>query len=79
MSWEGHIHSDPSIMLGKPVVRGTPLTVEFVLDQFAGGWSEQEVVENYPRLSPDALRAAFACAAESIRVQTRFPVPLSAE
>jgi uncharacterized protein (DUF433 family) len=79
MDWEQHIRSDSTIMLGKPVVQGTRLTVEFVLDLFAGGWSEQEVIENYPRLSRDALRAVFAYAAESIRVHALSRVPKPAE
>jgi uncharacterized protein (DUF433 family) len=52
---------------GKPVVIGTRLSVEFLLGLFAAGWSEQQVLDNYPTLSFEALRAVFAYAAEGLR------------
>ncbi|MBI5187504.1 MAG: DUF433 domain-containing protein, partial [Nitrospirae bacterium] len=45
--WRKFIHSDPEILLGKPVVKGTRLSVEFILGLFAEGWTEQQVLENY--------------------------------
>ena len=67
MDWWHYIHSDPEILGGKPVVKGTRLSVEFLLGLFAAGWSEQQVLENYPTLTLEALRAVFAFAAESMR------------
>lgn len=64
MDWRGYIHSDPEVLLGKPVVKGTRLAVDFILRLFAAGWTESQVLENYPTLSPEALRAVFAFAAE---------------
>lgn len=64
MNWEEKITSDPEIMVGKPVVRGTRLTVEFILDRFADGWTEKMILENYPNLTHDDLRAIFAYAAD---------------
>ena len=66
IDWERYIHADPRILVGKPVVKGTRLGVEFILRLFASGWTEQQVLENYPRLTPEALRAVFAFAAESV-------------
>jgi len=63
MDWREYIHSDPKILLGKPVVKGTRLSVEFLLGLFAVGWTEQQVLENYSSLTPESLRAAFAFAA----------------
>jgi uncharacterized protein (DUF433 family) len=60
MDWRAYIHADPDILLGKPVVKGTRLAVEFILRLFAAGWTEQQVLESYPSLTPDALRAIFA-------------------
>ena len=65
MQWQEHIHSDPSILLGKPVVRGTRLSVEFLLGLFATGWTHEQLLENYPNLTPEALSAVFACVADS--------------
>ena len=60
MNWREYIHSDPKILVGKPVVKGTRLSVEFLLGLFAVGWTEQQVLENYPSLTSEALRAVFA-------------------
>jgi len=60
MNWREYIHSDPKILVGKPVVKGTRLSVEFLLGLFAVGWTEQQVLENYPSLTPEALKAVFS-------------------
>ena len=67
MHWQPYIHSDPGILLGKPIVKGTRLAVDFLLRLFAAGWTEQQVLDNYPTLTPEALRAVFAFAAECMR------------
>ena len=48
MTWESYIHSDPTILAGKPVVRGTRLAVDFIMRLLATGWSESQILENYP-------------------------------
>jgi len=50
INWRNFIHSDPEILLGKPVVKGTRLSVEFILGLFANGWTERQIIENYPTL-----------------------------
>lgn len=74
MDWQTYVHSDPEILSGKPVVKGTRLAVDFVLGLFALGWTEQQVLENYPTLTPQSLRAVFAYAAESLRDETLITV-----
>ncbi|MBD2525982.1 DUF433 domain-containing protein [Nostoc sp. FACHB-133] len=64
MGWQQYIHSDPKILLGKPTVKRTRLSVEFLLGLFAAGWTEQQVLENYPTLTLEALRAVFVFTAE---------------
>ena len=63
MAGSEHIVCDPDVLGGKPTIRGTRLSVEFVLGLFAEGWTEEKVLDNYPSLSPDALRAAREYAA----------------
>jgi uncharacterized protein (DUF433 family) len=65
MNWREHIHSDPEILAGKPVVRGTRLGAGFVLELFASGWTHGQVLDSYPQLTPEALRAVIAFAAEA--------------
>ncbi len=74
MDWRQYIHSDADILLGKPVVKGTRLAVEFILGLFASGWTEQQVLENYPTLTPELLQAVFAFAVECMRDQAVFAV-----
>jgi uncharacterized protein (DUF433 family) len=66
MNWKAHIHSDPKILLGKPVIKGTRLSVEFVLGLFSEGWTEQQVLESYPTLSTESVQAVVAFAAECL-------------
>ncbi len=70
MGWRDHIHSDPEILSGKPVVKGTRLSVEFLLGLFAAGWTEEQVLENYPTLDAETIRAVFAFAAEHVREES---------
>jgi uncharacterized protein (DUF433 family) len=65
MNWKSHIQSNPKILLGKPVIKGTRLSVEFVLGLFSEGWTQQQVIENYPTLNPESIQAVFAFAAEN--------------
>ena len=75
MDWREHIHSDPKILVGKPVVKGTRLAVDFILELFAAGWTERQVLENYPTLTPEGVRAVFAFAAESVREVSLYVLP----
>jgi len=59
MNWQDYIHSDPKIVAGKPVIKGTRLSVEFILGRLADGWSEQMILESYPRLTSESLRAIY--------------------
>jgi uncharacterized protein (DUF433 family) len=75
MDWQQYIHSDPEILLGKPVVKGTRLAVDFILGLFATGWTEKQVLGNYPTLTSEALRAVFAFAAECMREEALYAIP----
>jgi uncharacterized protein (DUF433 family) len=74
MTWADHIHADPAVLGGKPVIRGTRLAVDFVLGLLAEGWSRDQLRANYLQLSDDALRAVFAYAAEVLHDQTLLPI-----
>lgn len=60
MNWQDHIISDKNILLGKPTIKGTRLSVEFIIDRMANGWTEQQLLDNYSRLTNESLRAVFA-------------------
>ncbi|MGQ9815055.1 MAG: DUF433 domain-containing protein [Candidatus Roseilinea sp.] len=73
--WRNHIHSDTKVLRGKPVVKGTRLSMDFLLGLLAAGWTEQQILDSYPALTPDAVRAIFAFAADALRDQTTYPIP----
>jgi uncharacterized protein (DUF433 family) len=64
MKLTDRIVTDPAVLVGKPVVRGTRLSVDFLLDLMAQGWPEAEILRNYPGLTRDDLLACREYAAE---------------
>ncbi len=67
MDWREHIETDENILLGKPVIKGTRISVEHIIDILASGWTEEQILENYPRLSKEKLQAVFAYIQEIIK------------
>lgn len=67
MDWRPYIISDKKILTGKPVIKGTRLSVEFILGLFANGWQEEEVLKNYPSLKKVDILAAFAFAQDEVK------------
>ncbi len=73
VDWERFIAIDPEIVFGKPHVKGTRLAAEFILDLYAAGWSDAQVLASYPTLTLDAIRAVFAYAAECLSEKQAAP------
>ncbi len=73
VDWRPFIGVDPDIVFGKPRVTGTRLAVEFLLELFAGGWTEAEVLDSYPSLTRADLRAVFAYAASLAKERQERP------
>jgi len=78
VDWKKYIHSDPDILLGKPVVKGTRLSVEFILGLFSNGWTEQQVLENYPTLTKESILAVFAFTTDCMREELLYSIPFEA-
>jgi uncharacterized protein (DUF433 family) len=64
------ITADPSVMMGKPCIRGTRITVELVLRKLGSGRSIGDIIEAYPHISEDDIRAALAFAADYMQHET---------
>ena len=64
---------DPDVMVGKPVVRGTRITVELVIGLLAQGWTEQEILAAYPHLTRDDILACLAYAQELVSAEKVYP------
>lgn len=75
MPWQDRIVADPAVLVGKPVIRGTRLAVEFLLELMAEGWSQPDILRNYPQLAAEDLQAALAHAAELTRLERAYPLP----
>lgn len=71
VNWREHIVCDPAVLGGKPILKGTRLAVEFVLEILAAGWNQAAIRENYPNLTEERVRAVLAYAAETFR-EERF-------
>ena len=74
MNWQERITLDPEVLTGKPVVRGTRLAVEFVIGLLAEGWSEEDVLRNYPGLTREDIQACLAYASAAPRVEKVYPL-----
>ena len=60
MDWQNYIVSDKEVLLGKPTIKGTRISVEHIVGLLAQGWNENEILENFPRLTKESLQAVFA-------------------
>ncbi len=68
------ITSDPKVMMGKPVVAGTRITVELILDKLAAEETVEQILAAHPRLTEKGIRAALAFAAEALRADVVYPL-----
>ena len=75
MSATDRIVIDPKVMLGKPVIRGTRITVELIVRKLAEGATEEELLDGYPRLTPEDIRAALAYAADAVAHEETILLP----
>ena len=79
MNWKDYIVSDKEILLGKPTINGTRISVEHIVSLLAQGWSEAQILENYPRLTKESLQAVFTYIQECIHDGLLFsPIKKSA-
>ncbi len=68
------IISDPAVMMGKPVIAGTRITVELILEKLAAGETIKEICSAHPRLTHEAIFAALQFAAEALRADVVYPI-----
>jgi uncharacterized protein (DUF433 family) len=78
MDWQQRIVSTPGTLFGKPRIAGTRIGVEFVLDLLASGWTEADILENYPHLKPEDLQAVFAFVRDCMKDMAFLSAPAAA-
>lgn len=72
MNWQDRITVDPNILVGKPVIKGTRLAVEFIVELLANGWSEQQIRENYPGVTRDDISACLHYATDVLKSERLY-------
>jgi len=76
MNWSLYIETNGNVLSGKPVIKGTRLSVEHIINLLASGWSENQILENYPRLSKESLKAVFLYIQDIIQDGLIYQKPL---
>lgn len=76
MTWQDRIEVNEAVLVGKPVVKGTRLAVEFLIDLLARGWTEGQIFENYPGITAEDLRACLAYAHEVLSGERVYPLAM---
>ncbi|MEO6870024.1 MAG: DUF433 domain-containing protein [Ginsengibacter sp.] len=71
-----HIEVNPKIMMGKPVIKGTRITVELILEKLSVGETEDDILEAHPHVSREDIKAALAFAAESLKGEKIYPIAI---
>ena len=79
MAWKERIALDPKVLVGKPVIKGTRLAVEFIIDLLAQGWSETEILGNYPGLTHEDVCACLGYATTSCASFTLYTAKMATE
>ncbi|MCH8069193.1 MAG: DUF433 domain-containing protein [Candidatus Marinimicrobia bacterium] len=68
------IQSNPSVMMGKPVIAGTRITVELILEKLAAGETVEQILDAHPLLTKDAIQAALDFAAKALKADVIYPI-----
>ena len=71
MNWKDRITVDPAILVGKPIIKGTRISVELIMDRFSDGWTMEDILASYPHIKRDDVLAALSFATEIFR-EERF-------
>jgi uncharacterized protein (DUF433 family) len=74
MKWQDRISVDSKILAGKPVVKGTRIAVELVVDLLAKGWTQEQILDSYSNLAAEDIRACLAYASEVLHEERVYPL-----
>jgi uncharacterized protein (DUF433 family) len=74
MNWEDRICVDPNILVGKPVIKGTRISVEFVIDLLGRGWTTEQILREYDHLSREDIQACLAYASDVLKSERVYPL-----
>jgi uncharacterized protein (DUF433 family) len=75
MRWQDRIVIDPNVLVGKPVIKGTRIAVELVVDLLARGWSREQVIQQYDHIAAEDIQACLGYASEVLKSEKIYLVP----
>lgn len=75
MDWRERIVLDPKVLVGKPIIKGTRISVEFVIDLLARGWTKEQILKEYDHLQAEDIQACLAYASEVLKSERVFLSP----
>jgi uncharacterized protein (DUF433 family) len=75
MNWEERIEINPRVLVGKPIIRGTRIAVEFVIERLGRGWTTEQVLEEYDHLTREDIQACLMYASETLKSERVYLVP----
>jgi uncharacterized protein (DUF433 family) len=73
--WRSRITVDPEVLIGKPIIKGTRIAVEHILDLLANGWTVKDILKNYPQLRREDVAAALKYATEILKEEKVYTLP----
>ena len=78
MEWSKYIDSDKNVLLGKPVIKNTRISIELILELLSSGWTENMIFESYPQLQPAHMHAVYGYLRDCIQHELFFPLSKTA-
>jgi len=75
MTWQDRITIDPNVLVGKPIIKGTRISVEFVVDLLGRGWTTAEALKEYDHLKPEDIQACLAYASDVLKSEKVYLLP----
>ena len=75
MDWHDRIVVNPKVLVGKPIIKGTRIAVEFIVDLLGRGWTTEQVLREYDHLTPEDIQACLAYAGEVLKAERVYPLP----
>lgn len=76
MKWQEYIVSNPEILFGKPIIKGTRISVELILELLSTGWTQEFILTSYPKLTSESIKAVYAYSKDSISREYYFPATI---
>ncbi len=78
MAWQDYIISDNNMLLGKPTIKGTRISVELILELLSTGWTQEQIFESYPHITVEQIKAVFSYLKDCIQNELFFPLTKTA-